>query len=351
MKALIEKRAKLMAELDAMDEKLGEGIETRNVSQEDINAMNQKLKEVKEIDAQIEQQKETRNLKNTKEMKVEETNMETRAMLLEGKEVEIREVGMTTVSGAIKTTNGELVQKAKTTHKILEKARIMTVNGKSIVPVQKTAVDKLVPVAELAEYTKKAVEVGTVDLRPNKYGVVVPVSEELLEQASFDVEQFVREEGQRAIENTIAGKIVETLEGATKGSVARETEGVLTYQDVCNLYFGLKQEYRANGVFVMNDNHLRALMGLVGADGQPILQRDITSEFGYKLFGKEIILENDATKMYFADMNKAVVCGVGSTATVKRSDDVMFLVGAVAFKVVVSVDVQPAIEDALVFMA
>ncbi len=55
--------------------------------------------------------------------------------------------------------------------------------------------------------------------------------------------------------------------------------------------------------------------------------------------------------MYFADMNKAVVCGVGSTATVKRSDDVMFLVGAVAFKVVVSVDVQPAIEDALVFMA
>ena len=82
MKALIEKRAKLMAELDAMDEKLGEGIETRNVSQEDINAMNQKLKEVKEIDAQIEQQKETRNLKNTKEMKVEEIDMELKNKVL-----------------------------------------------------------------------------------------------------------------------------------------------------------------------------------------------------------------------------------------------------------------------------
>lgn len=44
MKALLEKRSQLMAELDAMDEKLSEGIETRNISQEDIDKMKQKLK-------------------------------------------------------------------------------------------------------------------------------------------------------------------------------------------------------------------------------------------------------------------------------------------------------------------
>ena len=100
MKALIEKRAKLMAELDAMEVEL----ETRTAEQADVEKMQTKIAEVKEIDAQIELQKETRNLKNTKEMKVEETNMETRAMLLEGKEVEIR-TGMTKTN-----VKGEQVQ-------------------------------------------------------------------------------------------------------------------------------------------------------------------------------------------------------------------------------------------------
>ena len=90
MKALIERRAKLMAELDAMETEL----ETRTAEQKDVEEMQAKIAEVKEIDAQIEQQKETKNLKNTKEMKVEETDMETREMLVEGKEVEIR-TGMT----------------------------------------------------------------------------------------------------------------------------------------------------------------------------------------------------------------------------------------------------------------
>ena len=66
MKALIERRAKLMAELDAMETEL----ETRTAEQKDVEEMQAKIAEVKEIDAQIEQQKETKNLKNTKEMKV-----------------------------------------------------------------------------------------------------------------------------------------------------------------------------------------------------------------------------------------------------------------------------------------
>ena len=80
MKALIEKRAKLMAKLD---EHLEQDGEVRALDKEKLEEVDAMINEVKEIDAQIEKSKETRNLKNTKEMKVEEINMETRAMLLE----------------------------------------------------------------------------------------------------------------------------------------------------------------------------------------------------------------------------------------------------------------------------
>lgn len=348
MKALLEKRAKLMSELDVMDEKLGEGIETRNISQEDLETMNKKLKEVKEIDKELEKAKETKNLKNTKQAKEEEISMETRTMLLNGQEVEIR-TGMTkaNVAGEM-VQNGQFVADRAKELGLKDFARIEKFNGHSIVPVQKSKMGKLVKAGELTEIAKKDILVEQVDLRPEKYALLTVVSEELMNDASYDVESVIREEGNQAIDETIESMIATTL-NTTEGvvDVNQKADGVIALEDVTNLYFGLNAKYRKNAVWVVNDEHLKGLAGLVGQDGHPILVRDLVNGMQFKLMGRPVVLCEDITAMTFTDLEKAVVCGVGTNAQVKRSDDAFFTTGGVAFRTTVALDCKPAIVTAI----
>ena len=343
MKSLIEQRAKLMAELDAMEVEL----ETRTAEQADVEKMQTKIAKVKEIDAQIELQKETRNLKNTKEMKVEETNMETRAMLLEGKEVELRDMTKSNVKGE-QVQNGTLVTDRAKELGLKDFARIEKFNGNSIVPVQKSKMGKLVKASELTEITKKDILVEQVDLRPEKYALLTVVSEELMNDASYDVEGLIREEGNQAIDETVESMIATTLntaEGVV--DVNQKASGVIALEDVTNLYFGLNAKYRKNAIFTVNDEHLKGLAGLVGTDGHPILVRDLVNGMQFKLMGRPVVVCEDITDMMFVDMEKAVVCGIGTNAQVKRSDDAFFTTGGVAFRTTVALDCKPAIVKAI----
>lgn len=345
MKALIEKRAKLMAKLD---EHLEQDGEVRALDKEKLEEVDAMINEVKEIDAQIEKSKEIRNLQNTKEMKVEETDMETRAMLVEGKEVEIR-TGMTkaNVKGE-KVQNGALVADRAKELGLKDFARIEKFNGNSIVPVQKQKMGKLVKAGELTEISKKDILVEQVDLRPEKYALLTVVSEELMNDASYDVEGLIREEGRQAIEETVESMIATTLNGATGVvEVSQKASGVIALEDVTNLYFGLNAKYRKNAIFVVNDEHLKALAGLVGTDGHPILVRDLVNGMQFKLMGRPVVLCEDIEKMMFTDLEKAVVAGVGTNAQVKRSDDAFFTTGGVAFRTTVALDCKPAIVKAI----
>ena len=345
MKALIEKRAKLMAKLD---EHLEQDGEVRALDKEKLEEVDAMINEVKEIDAQIEKSKEIRNLQNTKEMKVEETDMETRAMLVEGKEVEIR-TGMTktNVKGE-KVQNGALVADRAKELGLKDFARIEKFNGNSIVPVQKQKMGKLVKAGELTEISKKDILVEQVDLRPEKYALLTVVSEELMNDASYDVEGLIREEGNQAIDETVESMIADTLNKATGvEEVSQKASGVIALEDVTNLYFGLNAKYRKNAIFVVNDKHLKALAGLVGTDGHPILVRDLVNGMQFKLMGRPVVLCEDIEKMMFTDLEKAVVCGIGTNAQVKRSDDAFFTTGGVAFRTTVALDCKPAIVKAI----
>lgn len=342
MKALIEKRAKLMAELDEHLED-----ETRSMSEEELDAVTAKMNEVKEIDAQIEQSKEIRNLKNTKQVKVEETNMEKRELLLNGTEVEVRDMTKSNVKGE-QVTNGTLVVDIAKELGLKDFARVEKFNGNSIIPVQKSKMGKLVKASELAEISKKDVLVEQVDLRPEKYALLTVVSEELINDASYDVEGLIKEEGNQAINETVEGMIADVLNKATGAvTVAPKAEGVISLEDVTNLYFGLNAKYRKNAIFVVNDTHLKALAGLVGTDGHPILVRDLVNGMQFRLLGRPVVLCEDIQDMMFTDLEKAVVAGVGTNAQVKRSDDAYFTTAGVAFRTTIALDAKTCIEQAI----
>ena len=344
MKALIERRAKLMSELDKHLEYDGE---IRALDKEKLEEVDAMINEVKEIDAQLEQSKEIRTLKNTKEMKEDKKDMETRAMLLEGKEVEVRDMTKSNVKGE-QVTNGALVADRAKELGLKDFARVEKFNGNSIIPVQKSKMGKLVKASELAEISKKDVLVEQVDLRPEKYALLTVVSEELINDTSYDIESLIKEEGNQAIDETVEGMIADALNKATGAvTVTPKAEGVISLEDVTNLYFGLNAKYRKNAIFVVNDTHLKALAGLVGTDGHPILVRDLVNGMQFKLMGRPVVLCEDIENMMFTDLEKAVVAGVGANAQVKRSDDAFFTTGGVAFRTTVALDCKPAITTAI----
>lgn len=348
MKALIEKRSKLMAKLD---EHLEQDGEIRALDKEKLEEVNATIEEVKEIDAQLEQSKEIRNLKNTKETKEDKKDMETRAMLLEGKEIEVRDMSTANVKGET-VTNGALVADRAKELGLKDYARIEKFNGNSIIPVQKSKMGKLVKASELAEIAKKDIEVGQVDLRPTKYALLTVVSEELINDASYDIESLIKEEGNQAIDETVEGMIADVLNKATGVvTVAPKAEGTLSLEDVTGLYFGLNAKYRKNAIFIVNDTHLKALASLVDATGQPILCRDLVNGMQFKLMGRPVVLCEDIEDMMFTDLEKSVVAGIGTTAQVKRSDDAYFTTAGVAFRTTIALDSKTCIEQAIAKIA
>lgn len=349
MKALLEKRSQIMAKLD---EHLEQDGEVRALNKEQLEEVDAMINEVKEIDAQIEKSKEVRNLKNTKEMKVEDKiEMEKRELLLNGQEVEVRDMTTANVKGE-QVTNGALVADRAKELGLKDFARIEKFNGNSIIPVQKSKMGKLVKASELTEISKKDVLVEQVDLRPEKYALLTVVSEELMNDASYDVEGLIREEGRQAIEETVESMIATTLNGATGVvEVSPKGEGVISLEDVTNLYFGLNAKYRKNAIFVVNDEHLKALAGLVGTDGHPILVRDLVNGMQFKLMGRPVVLCEEIEHMMFTDLEKAVVAGVGANAQVKRSDDAYFTTAGVAFRTTIALDAKTCIAQAIAKLA
>lgn len=351
MKKLLEKRSKLLKEAETLTG--SNEVETRELSEEDAKKVEEIIAQVKEIDKKLEMLKEVKNLKNTDEApKDEAENAEMRSRLLSGDEVEVRNLNrrsMTKANAKGETTiNGELVKDRAKVLGLKDYARIEYFNGTNIIPVQKNKMGKLVKAAELSEITKKDILVEQVDLRPEKYALLTVVSEELMNDASYDVEALIREEGLQAIDETVEGMIADTLNKATEVvEVAPKAEGTISLDDVNALYFGLDAKYRKNAVFVVNSEHLKGLFSLKGTDEHPLLTRDLTQEFGFQIYGRPVILCDDIKNMMFVDMEKAVVAGIGKNAQVKRSDDAFFTTAGIAFRTTVPLDVKPCITKAI----
>lgn len=347
MKKLLEQRSKLVKQAE---QKIHSNGEVRALDENEQKEVDDIIAKVKEIDKQLETLREVKNLQNTADgdMAQDESEVqEKRSRLLNGDEVEIRSMTKTNTKGET-TINGELVKDRAKVIGLKDYARVEYFNGLNIIPVQKSKMGKLVKAAELSEITKKDILVDQVDLRPEKYALLTVVSEELMNDASYDVEALIREEGLQAIDETVEGMIADTLNKATEVvEVAPKAEGTISLDDVNALYFGLDAKYRKNAVFVVNSEHLKALFSLKGTDGHPILTRDLTQEFGFMIYGRPVVQADDIENMMFVDMEKAVVCGIGKDAQVKRSDDAFFTTAGIAFRTIVPLDVKACITKAI----
>jgi HK97 family phage major capsid protein len=210
-------------------------------------------------------------------------------------------------------------------------------SGAGKYPVIKKSGNKMVSVAELAANPELAKPVITeVPYDIETYRGFIPVSQEAIEDADYDVTGLIVAEINDQELNTKNAAIAAVLKTAT----AKAVTGLDGIKAVFNK--DLKKVYNVKAI--LSSSLFNALDTLKDADGRYLLQTDVTVESGKKLFGKEVVVLDDDMigaadgdlKGFIGDPKAAVTLFDRKRASVKWVDNDVYgelLAGFVRFDV------------------
>lgn len=310
--------------------------------------------------------------KNNK--KESEKMFDLKNAIMQGKEINLNEIknegemSTTTTTSVVNDTYADTIER-----KLVQKSNLYARTRKIVtasphtIPVEKTVLGKFVKVAELGQYAKKQATFGSVKLGAVKYGTLVQLSEELLNDNDYNLESVLMEQLTDAYDLTVSdlivnGDKVEGIEGLAdaiknkievKGDIATHLNSDL----LVDLMFAIERQYRADGVFVINDVCAKVLAKLKDGEGQPLLSmnyldKQFCAEADGILMGKPcIIAETPTTKpIFFVNLEKALIVGLRKQLTIKKSEEVGFLDDSVCIKANVRLDAKLLLEDAIAFV-
>jgi HK97 family phage major capsid protein len=127
---------------------------------------------------------------------------------------------------------------------------------------------------------------GQVTLGAYKLATLIKVSEELMQDSMFNLEQFIAKEfarriGEKEEEAFFSGDgsgkptgILANVGGAEVG-VTAESPTAITLDNVLDLFYSLKAPYRRKAVFIMNDATIKTIRKLKDSTGQYLWQPSI----------------------------------------------------------------------------
>lgn len=140
---------------------------------------------------------------------------------------------------------------------------------------------------------------GQEQIDAHKLGTIIKVSEELLNDSAFSLEnyfatEFARRIGQKEEEAFLIGDgnkkptgILNATGGAEVG-VTTASATAITADEVIDLYYSLKAPYRKNAIWVLNDATVRAIRKLKDTSGQYLWQPGLREGDPDLLLGKKL---------------------------------------------------------------
>lgn len=151
---------------------------------------------------------------------------------------------------------------------------------------------------EAAAYTESDDSFTQVTLQAFKAATLIKVSEELLNDSAFDLENYIQNEFVRRISNLAesayvngdgTGKPTGVVQGASQGVVgaAGQTTSV-TADDLIDLFHSLRPPYRQNAVWLMHDSTVKAISKLKDRNGQYLWQPGLQAGVPDRIKGRPV---------------------------------------------------------------
>lgn len=200
---------------------------------------------------------------------------------------------------------------------ILEKSTKYNVKGKLVVPYYDEATTTI-NVAYATEFQELESNVGAFDkieLDGFLAGALTLISRSLINNAQFNIVDFVVERMAYAIKRFIENELlngtedyVEGLSGLTNSITAAATTAI-TADEVVRLHDAIKDDFQANAIWIMSPATRTALRTLKSSTGYYLLNDDVSSPFGTTLLGKPVYVSDNMpnmaagkTAIYYGDM-------------------------------------------------
>lgn len=244
---------------------------------------------------------------------------------------------------------------------------IQTTSGEHIIPVVASH-GSASWLDEEASYTESDEAFGQITLGANKLGTMIKVSEELLNDSAFDLENYLAAEFARRIGNAeeeafITGNgtkkplgILAATGGAGTG-VTTAGASAITADEVISLYHSLGVPYRKKAVWLLNDTTVQYLRKLKDGNGVYLWQPSLTAGTPDMLLGRPVLVSRYMPEI--AAGNKTIAFGDLSYYWIadrqgrsfRRLDELYAVTGQVGFRGSERVDGKLILPEAVKVMA
>ena len=208
----------------------------------------------------------------------------------------------------------EIIKKLHDTAVIRPRARVIPMSSDTLkIPTTDSSV-KTYWTAEAASKTTTSAQFDEFELSILKLAAVMVASDELLEDSSVGVIEYLTEEFANAIaieEDRVFTSGNGTTEPAGLDSYTLTTVdagGALAYGHFVDAWTTLKQGYRANSVWIAHSQVIAEIFKLQDGNARPLIL-DIPSKPNPVLMGRPILECNsmDTTKIFFGDLGKYII--------------------------------------------
>ena len=197
--------------------------------------------------------------------------------------------------------------------------------------------------------------ITTVTFGAYKYGRILEVSNEMLQDAFFDLERYLGEELQLSLSNTLATDLISgsgtaaiqgVLQNVTTGVTSgTAVSGAVTYTDLISLYGSLPSQYRFNSSFIMASSTLTTIAKLLDGDNRSLLLPSLSTDSPTTLFGRPVYLDDNMPTLglskkaiWFGDMSRFYAVRFAQRLTIDVSRDYAFNRDMTAYRILQRLD-------------
>ena len=196
---------------------------------------------------------------------------------------------------------------------------------------------------------------GMISLGAHKVASIIKVSDELLQDSVFDIENYIATEFARRVGDAeeaafISGDgsgkpygLLHTTNGATTGVTAASATA-LTSDELLDLIYSLKSPYRKRAVFLMHDSTIKAIRKLKDGNSQYLWQPGMKEGEPDRLLGYRLVTSThmpviaaDAKPILFGDLSSYWIAD-REGRSMQRLNELYAATGQVGFRVTQRVD-------------
>ena len=219
-------------------------------------------------------------------------------------------------NGAVIPTTivNRIIKKIYDISPILEKSSKYNVKGKLDIPFYPADGTTTINVDYQTEFEELESSTGnfsSINLEGFLAGALTLVSRSLINNAQFDIVGFVVDEMAyqiaRFIEKELLNGTEDKVEGLSKLTNTMESAETTGFNgdDLIDVQAKVKDAYQKGAIWIMSTATRTQIRKLKDDMGQYLLIQDLTSEFGYKLLGKDLYVSDNMPDgvIYYGDMS------------------------------------------------